>query len=146
MNFELSDLISSISILLSTIAILYALRHNRNEYNKSALAINTSLMTEIEGRIGQSPSLLRFHGIYNFNQALDDAGIKADELAYLINSFTAGATYYRNATIKNRILALDSYRHNMAMSPDTRRAWPLVRKFLAPSEYRDRLDQLMLKN
>lgn len=39
-------------------------------------------------------------------------------------------------------IADGSYRHEMCRSPATRRAWPLLRRMITSSPYRDRLDQI----
>lgn len=69
----------------------------RGEYNKArlqknhlmnaAIQSNVASLVSLWQRIGQKPSLLRFHGITEDD--LKNAGVEADELSYLIASFEA---------------------------------------------------------
>lgn len=107
----------------------------------SVLANMTSLV-EVWRSIGAKPSLLRFHGVTE--DELSNCGVDAEELAYLIASFEAASHYYRY--IDNRVIPFprESIRFRMCASEHTRRAWPVVRRFLpADTTYFERIEATM---
>ena len=63
-------------------------------------------------------------------------------LLHLLNNFTLGGTYYRTSPQPELAFMPGSYRDEMCRSPATRRAWPLLKRMIMPSPYRNHLDEL----
>jgi hypothetical protein len=117
-----------------------ALRRSQSE-DASVLA-NIASLVEVWRNIGAKPSLLRFHGVTE--DELKSCGVDAEELAYLIISFEAASHYYKY--IDNRVIPFprESIRFRMCSSEHTRRAWPVVKKFLpADTPYFERIEATM---
>lgn len=130
------------AIVISIVSLIWTIASTRKQYKYSSLTANSDAIIEIESRVGKNPALMRFHGVDDWETALRDHGITAEEYAYLLNNFTAGGTYFRNNPYNARIIRPGSYRDLMCKSEHTRRAWPLVRIMLAESEFRNKIDQL----
>ena len=100
---------------------------------------NLSSLAGLDLRLGTDPNLMRFHGITEPPaDILQEHGVTPEELGYLVSNFRIGAVYYRSM----RDWQLSTYRVDMCLAPATRRAWPLVRRFLDDEPYRQTLDKL----
>ncbi|MDH6356352.1 hypothetical protein [Parabacteroides sp. PF5-9] len=137
--------LSIIACVLSIASLSWNIILYIKQSHSAAISTNTKLIVGIEGRLGQIPELLRFHGIDNPEEILKQHGITSEEFAYLVNSFTVAGTFYRTTPTPNDILKEGSYRWVMCKSPSTQKAWPLVRIMLADSPYRKALDELIEK-
>lgn len=138
----MAEVLSVIAILVSLATFFWTVASNAESRRAAAVSANTDLIIEIEGRVGRLPDLLRFHGINDPREELKKHGLTPEEFAYLVNSFTVGGTFYRNSPRPESILASGSYRSAMCLSPATQKAWPLVRVLIAPTAYRDALDNI----
>ena len=120
--------VSSISLLLN---VLLARWIFRGENRSSAVASSFALMASAEAMLKDIPTGLKFHGITE--QDLADAGLTAEEFAYVLVNFTSAGVYYRiNDPHDVTAFPRDSYRHVMLSAPATQRAWPLLKKLINP--------------
>lgn len=142
---EVTLIFSFVSLIISVISVSLSYKFSRIDAQNKAFVSNENHIIEIESRIGIYPELLRFHGIDNPKEFLDQHGITANEFAYLVNSFTAGSLYYNmaNNEKKDSILKPNSYRWIMCKSPSVKKAWPAIKILLASSEYRDKLEKII---
>ena len=146
---SLNALFSGLGLVGVAVALalqLQELRQSRKDFEYqtylTSLSEHLARVAELDRSLADIPSALEFHNVSELD--LKKAGLTAEEFAYLISSFTAGSTYYRLAVPDDKkAFAPDSYRYNMFLSERTRKAWPLVRKLLMPSNYRDKLDATM---
>lgn len=128
-----------IALIVALVALWQAYRANKAQQDSSARLTQLSAIVEVEARLGDLPEALRFHGMSK--EELDQAGITPHELAYLLNNFTLGGTSDRILGRNLRIpFGVDSYRYRMCKSKETRKAWPLVKKLMNPSDFVDRID------
>lgn len=114
----------------------------RSQSEDASVLANIGALVEVWRNIGTKPSLLRFHGVTD--DELRNCGVDAEELAYLITSFETASHYYKY--IDNRVVPFprESIRFRMCASEHTRRAWPVVRKFLpADTPYFERIEATM---
>lgn len=133
-----SVLISLSALIISIGSIVWSIHIGRRRMNAAELAA-LSHVANIEQTLGQVPSALKFHGITE--EALKKADIRSEELAYLLASFTAGAIYHgTKAQKKMETFEDDSYRYVMCKSEATRKAWPIIKQMMNPSDYRDKID------
>jgi MFS-type transporter involved in bile tolerance (Atg22 family) len=85
-----------VAVLLSGFSLFRQERLSRTLHNsqseRGAIQQNVSLMVSLWNRIGETPSVLRFHSITESD--LQAVGLTTEELAYLVSSFEAAAHYY----------------------------------------------------
>lgn len=134
--------LSIIAIFVSILAFGFSIISAINQRKLIALTASNTKLVDVESRLGDMPSLFKFHGYDDIEKELKHYEISSQEFSYLLASFTLGGTYYRGAPNPGFLLEKDSYRYKMCSSPATRKAWPLLREFLANSKYRDELDKI----
>ena len=134
--------LSCFAVLISVTSLAWTVVSSRSQRESNAILSNNLNIISIESQIAKIPQLLRFHGIENPEEELKRYDVSAEELTYLLNSFTIAGAYYRTSPKATRSLQKGSYRYNMCLSPATRRAWPLVRYMLNNDHYRERLDSI----
>jgi hypothetical protein len=135
----LSDAIAGLALMMALLALWQSSRANRAQQASSAWLTHLAEIVEVESRLGSLPEALRFHGLAK--EDLDQAGLTPQEFAYLLNSFTLGGTWDRILHPNLRTpFGVDSYRYRMCKSKQTRRAWPLVKKLLNPSDFVARVE------
>jgi hypothetical protein len=130
------EVISFLSLVFSAVALW----QTRRSVRASTLIGHLSEIVQVESRLGELPSALRFHGLTKEN--LNKAGIDGPEFAYLLNSFTLASV--RQDILRPKIRSVfprESYRYQMCLSKDTRKAWPLIKKLMNPSPFVDRIDR-----
>lgn len=131
--------LSITAIIVSVISLVLTFHVNR--------LTSLSSIINVELSLSKIKSAFRFHGITD--KKLEAAGITAEELAYLVSSFTAGGIYHRISGIPYIWLSTPfkegTYRYEMCKSSDTRKAWPLIKKMMNPSRFRDRIDNTIKK-
>lgn len=131
-------LISSLALFVSALTGIWTIRHTREQAQAAKLANVTSIIA-VERSLGTIPTALRLHGITN--DELEDAGVTAEGLAYLLASCSATSIYHNfSAEDPTQPFADDSYRHAMCASPDFRRAWPLVKRMMNKGTFVSRMD------
>lgn len=142
----ISIIISIISAVIAVISFLFSFIKFRRDLKNQTLTSNEQLIMSIENRIAEHPDFLKFHGFSNPQATLEDIGLTSEELAYLINSFTACALYYNTATTqdKKHILRQGSYRWKMCKTPEVKKAWPVLKQFIAAGEFRDKIEKIIL--
>ena len=136
-----SDVISGLALIVALLAFWQASLVNRTQQASSAWLAQLSAIIEVEGRLGDLPEALRFHGIGR--DELDQAGLTPQEFAYLLNSFTLGDIQDRVLHPNLRIpfgVKTETYRYRMCKSKETRKAWPMIKKLMNPSAFVDRID------
>lgn len=110
----------------------------RQEVSETSLS-HLAEIVAVEAQLGQLPEALRFHGLSK--EDLGEAGVTAQEFAYLLNSFTLGSTWHRILHPNRRTpFGIDHYRSRMCESEATRKAWPLVKKMMNPSDFVESID------
>src|SRR5438046_6838568 len=119
---------SLVALLVSACTGVWTLRHNRDQVHVARVA-NLVNIVEVERSLSEVPSALRFHGITE--QALEEAGVTAAELAYLAASCSATGLYH-NFSPEDPRQPFDSgsYRYRMCETADFRRAWPLLKRMM----------------
>ena len=139
-----SDVISGSALIVALLALWQASLANKAQQASSAWLTQLSEIVEVEARLGELPEALRFHGMSK--EELDQAGLTPQEFAYLLNSFTLGGIRDRQLyPILRAPFGVDSYRYRMCKSKETRKAWPLVRKLMNPSDFVERVDLTIRK-
>lgn len=137
MSLEL--FISGFAIILSVFSLVFSVWSTKRQEYLNSLANNLIYMSDIERTIADTPSILELHSVEQ--KELEEAGVTPQEFAYLLSSFSVGGLYYRTLGAKVRKpFAPGTYRYNMLKSERTRRAWPLIKKFMGPSPYRDKIE------
>lgn len=135
----MSDSISVISLILSLVAVVLSLRANRRQEVAATMLGHLSPIVELESRLGVLPNALRFHGVGE--EEIREAGLEPQEFAYLVNSFTLGSVWHQIITPKIKTeYGIDEYRTRMCRSKEFRRAWPVVKKLLNPTDFVDLID------
>lgn len=134
-----SDLVSLIAIIIAVASFIWTWQYNKRELHYTMLSQTESIFVGVEQMLATVPSAIKFHGIQV--EELAEAGVTVEEFAYILSNFTAGGTYHRTEGSNTREpFKLDSYRGTLLRSPDTRRVWPVLKRCLAPSVYRDRIE------
>lgn len=133
-----TELISLAAIIISFGSIGWSIYIGRRQINAAELA-SLSHVVDIERTLGEVPTALKFHGITI--EEMKKADIEPQELAYLLSSFTAGAIYH-GTKVQRKIKTFQdgSYRYEMCKSEATRKAWPIIKRMMNPSNYRDKID------
>ncbi|MDO9528330.1 MAG: hypothetical protein Q7J27_04130 [Syntrophales bacterium] len=138
-----SELIISLAISLTALIISigsfgWSIHIGRRRMNAAELA-SLSHVVNIEQTLGQIPTALKFHGITP--EEMEEADIEPKEVAYLLSSFTAGGIYHgTKAQKKIKTFEVGSYRYDMCKSEATRKAWPIIKRMMNPSNYRDKIN------
>lgn len=132
--------LSIAAIFISLGAIYLQFFIHRREHGLSALSTNLASLADIDLMLASDSSLLRFHSVSA--DELTAHGVTEKDLAYLIATFHAGSIYYSTVDLRpteEPFTESDPYRFHMMRSSATRRAWPLVERFLNDSNYKTRL-------
>lgn len=123
--------------------VQYKKAQKRQEVSETRLS-HLAEIVAVEAQLGQLPEALRFHGLSK--EDLDEVGVTPQEFAYLLNSFTLGGTWHRILHPNRRTpFGVDHYRSRMCESSATRKAWPLVKKMMNPSEFVESIDSTIRK-
>lgn len=106
----ISDAIAGFALVVALLALWQSSRANKAQQTASAWLAHLSEIVEVESRLGDLPEALRFHGL-----AVEDlaaVGLTPQEFAYLLNSFTLGATWDQllNPNLRTPF-AVGNYRH-----------------------------------
>ncbi|HEU0299640.1 MAG TPA: hypothetical protein VFR37_09305 [Longimicrobium sp.] len=121
--------VAVLALIVSVAAFAWTLHSQSVQAKHATLQANMALLVEMWGTLARKPSLLRFHGIDEAE--LREAGVDAEELAYLVASFEAASVYYRYFENSAEPFPEGSLRQRMCASEATQRAWPLLRRFFA---------------
>ena len=139
-NDDTALIIAVLALMVSLAALAVQLVSHWRQHRQAALATNLASLAEVQLQIVSNPHLLRFHSVTD--QDLSEHGVSAAELAYLVANFHTGSIYYSTVdVIPNESIFTedDPYRYYMMKSPDTRKAWPLIKRFMNNSTYKTRL-------
>lgn len=137
--------LSITAVILSLASFAFTIFANRHQRTQAAIAASNSGLVSVEARIAEQATLLRFHGFEDPEGELNDCGLSASEFAYLVNSFTLGSSYFRTSASPTTSLTEGSYRQQMCAAIPTRRAWPLIKRMLSDTPYRDHLENIFQK-
>jgi len=130
-------LFSLLALMVSLGSLEWSIHIGRRGMNAAELA-SLSHVVNIEQTLGQIPTALKFHGITP--KEMNEADIEPKELAYLLSSFTAGEIYHgTKAQKKMKTFEVGSYRYRMCKSEATRKAWPIIKRMMNPSIYRNKI-------
>jgi hypothetical protein len=141
---DMSAITSIAALLISLFSFLWTWSHNRKEVQFQLRSITESTFINVEQMLASVPSALKFHGITI--EELKQVGVTPEEFAYILSNFTAGGILHRTENSRNfEPFDLNSYRGTMIQSDDTRKVWPILRKCIAPSPYRDRIEATIRK-
>ncbi len=135
--------ISLIATTISVVSLGWSVRTSLRQREGSAIAANLISLSQVEASIAEVPSALRFHGIELTD--LEEGGITPEEFAYLLSNFTLGGVYYRSSPKAKHMIEPGTYRYEMCQAEATRKIWPVLRRMISPSPYRDALDQVFLE-
>jgi hypothetical protein len=127
LNAEL--LVAMLALVVSVVALGWTAYSQRDQAKHATLQENMVILVEMWSALGRKPSLLRFHGVSETE--LDNAGVDAEELAYLIASFEAASVYYRYFENTSEPFPEGSLRQRMCASEATQKAWPVLKRFFA---------------
>jgi len=135
-------LFSAISFACIVFTVISQIRQSAKQaqFQQEQLALNLSPIINVELKISEIPTVLRFHGIADAQLA--EAGVTAEELAYLAASFSAGRIYHEARKGHIRIPfdeKNESYRYRMCASEHTRKAWKLIKLMMNESSFVDRI-------
>ncbi|HEY0018072.1 MAG TPA: hypothetical protein VGC13_17280 [Longimicrobium sp.] len=122
-------LVAVLALVVSVITFVWTLRSHSIQAKHATLQANMAVLVEVWGALAKNPSLLRFHGISPAE--LQEVGVDAEELAYLVASFEAASVYYRYFENTPNPFPEGSLRQRMCASEATQRAWPLLQRFFA---------------
>lgn len=139
-HFWITLTLSIVAVTVSLVAIGLQFFIHWRENRQNALATNIAALAEVELVIARHPEVLRFHSISEAD--LEAHGLTAVELSYLLANFHIGSTYYSTIhaiPTEESFTATDAYRYFMMKSPATRKAWPLIERFMIDSNYKTRL-------
>lgn len=131
-------IISTIALIVSVSSLVWTIYYNKRQQDSNAFISTEKNYITIEQMIADTPSVLKFHNISK--DELESINITPEEFSYLLANFTAGGIYYRSLKKKKEMFELDSYRGMMLQSKSTREAWSLLKKCIAPSCYRDTIE------
>ena len=96
-------------------------------------------MSEIKLKLAEIPTAVRFHDISE--EDFNKHNIKPEELAYLASNFLAGQIYYERQPINHhKPFPIDDYRAILCSSESMRHAWPLLKKLMDNTPYRDKVE------
>jgi hypothetical protein len=139
MSISIPLLLAGVSVLISITALVLSIMARKRLEYVGALNTHLNSFLGVERMVAETPSILEFHGISQSD--LNNTGISSNELAYLLNNFTAGGMYFRvNRKRLNCAFDPSSYRYRMLLSDKTRKGWPLVKQMMAAGPYRDKID------
>lgn len=131
--------ISILAIVISVGTLCWTIWYNLRQRQASALTTSLSAFVDVESKLGDIPKALQFHGVDPHD--LERLDISPEEFSYLLTNFTAGGIYYRISNAYPDVpYQKGTYRYNMLKASKTRKAWPILQKFIEPSPYRDKLE------
>ena len=131
--------LSMLAVFISVGTLLWTIWFNLRQQQSTALVQSLTAFIGVEQKLAYIPAALQFHGVNP--DELTKIGITPEEFSYLLTSFTAGGIFYRiKPKVAKKPYAEGTYRYTMLKSEKTQRAWPILRKFLEPSPYRDRIE------
>ncbi len=129
MKYEL--IFSAFALFLSVTALVWTIISNLEKNKNFAIASCFSLMAQAESMLKDVPSALKFHTIST--EDLESIGLSPQEFTYLLVNFTSAGVFYRiNHPNDISPFPKGSYRHTMLEAPETRKAWPLLKKVINP--------------
>lgn len=126
---DAANFVSVLALGVSVAALGYTAYAQWTQAKHATLLENMTVLAETWGALGRKPSLLRFHGVSEAE--LSQAGVDAEELAYLIASFEAASVYYRYFENNPDPFPDGSLRQRMCATEATQKAWPVLKRFFA---------------
>lgn len=133
------DVLAVLTLSLSAISFVFSILSWRRGKNVSIYATSTQTLAQLERSLAEVPTALRFHGITL--EQLEEVGITPEEFAYLAANFSAGHIFHTGVDPNDKgFLVRDGYRYTMLKSPATRKAWPVLKRMIAPGKYRDKIE------
>jgi len=130
------------AVVISLLALLFSSNARVKTRTQEGAAQSLSGFANLEQMIKDVPGALRFHGITE--NELKIAGLTSGEMAYFLSNMTTGGIYYRTTEETGLIQFFEQsgYYGEMFKHEPTRNAWAICRCCLAPSPYREKLDEL----
>ena len=126
--------ISSISLFVSILAIVYTVRSNKRNIEITNRTNNHLSIINVEKSLAEIPSALRFHGI-NIEEVKKHISI--EEFVYLLNSFTSGRLFYLSEDLtKKNNFNKGSYRWYIIKHPDFIKIWPYLKNMIYDKDYK----------
>lgn len=135
-----------IPIILSLAALFFSLHSmlwNKKSFKinheQAKLSGNLAVLSEIKLKLSDIPKAFRFHGITPEDMLSHD--IEPEELAYLAANFIAGQIFYeRIPDDYDKPFPEDNYRSTLCNSESVQKAWPLLKKLIDNTPYREKLE------
>lgn len=137
----MDSIVSISAIIISLFSVLYSVTRNRKMEYKLRLSANLQMVGNIELKLVENPDLLICHGISIID--IEKTGLTPKQFGYLVASFTSGSLFFRQMRkIKNyHSFNPGGYRYNMVLNKEVRKAWPLLKRLMEPSIYRDKIEE-----
>ncbi|MEO0964312.1 MAG: hypothetical protein AAFY08_04260 [Planctomycetota bacterium] len=127
MSIELT--LSMLAFLMAFASLVWTVVSHRQQSHDASISAAFPLMAQAESMLKEIPTALRFHNVTE--DELQSFGLTHEEFAYLLMNFTAAGIYYRMHDPSDESpFPKDSYRYQMLASPSTRRAWPILKRFI----------------
>lgn len=104
----------------------------------SIFASSTQAHAQLERSLADIPTAFRFHGITP--EQLKEIGVTPEEFAYLVANFSAGHIFHFGILNNTEPFERDGYRYTMLKTQATRKAWPLIKRMIAPGKYGDKIE------
>ncbi len=133
-------IISIVALVVSLSSLGWQAITWKKQHEQERLNQNIALLAEIKMKLAEMPEAFRFHGISEEDMEAHD--ITEKELAYLVANFMAGQVYYE--TIDNNPeepFGENDYRAQICKTKAFRKAWPLVKKILDDTSYRQKVEK-----
>lgn len=133
--------IAAFAAILSLITLVWTIVSYVRQQRATSLFNNLAAIIQVEAQLKDIPSALKFHGVDPGD--LEKCGITSQEFAYLLANFTASGIYYKvyepceTGPFNPKT---DEYRYRMCVADATRKAWPLLRRFIDVGNYRARIE------
>ena len=133
-------IISIVALVVSFSTLGWQALSWKKQHEQERLNQNIALLAEIKMKLADMPEAFRFHGISE--KDMEEHDVTEKELAYLIANFMAGQVYYE--TINNNPeepFGENEYRTQICKTIAFRKAWPLVKKIIDDTSYRDKVER-----
>ena len=140
----METIISIVALVVSLSSLGWQAITWRKQHEQERLNQNIALLAEIKMNLAEMPEAFRFHGISE--EDMKTHNITEKELAYLVANFMAGQVYYE--TIDNNPdepFGENDYRTQICKTEAFRKAWPLVKKILDDTSYRQKVEKTVVR-
>ena len=135
------DIISVIALGVSLISVTWTIWYTNRQRKLQPMFNYLAQIAGIEKNLGENQDLLKCHSIEP--SELKEIGVTPEEFGYLLSSFTIGHAWYLAhgyGKSKKNAFEKGSYRYQMITSTPAIKSWPILKKFISDTRYRDKLE------